>query len=194
MEVGKTIRELRTDAGMSQDELARKVLVSRQTISNWENGKFYPDVQSLSMIGELFGTSIDALVKGDLPMMETRIAEAEVKELRRNAAVYGILLVVSLAIVVVAFAQENWLALVAGALMYVLSLYFAFLVDHDKKKFDIQTYREIQAFCNGASLDEIRARRSPEQLGAGIMRKVVVGGCVGVIVGVATVWIVQLLS
>lgn len=37
MEIGKTIRNLRTESGMSQEELAEKVFVSRQTISNWEN-------------------------------------------------------------------------------------------------------------------------------------------------------------
>ena len=82
MEVGKTIKELRTDAGMSQDELAGKAFVSRQTISNWENGKFYPDVQSLATIADLFGTSIDDLVKGDLPMMNSRIAKEDVRSLR----------------------------------------------------------------------------------------------------------------
>ena len=39
MEVGKVIRDLRTEAGMSQEELAEKAVVSRKTISNWENGK-----------------------------------------------------------------------------------------------------------------------------------------------------------
>lgn len=82
MEVGKTIKELRTDAGMSQDEFAGKVFVSRQTISNWENGKFYPDVQSLAIIADFFGTSIDDLVKGDLPMMNSRTAEEDVRSLR----------------------------------------------------------------------------------------------------------------
>ncbi|RVU97642.1 XRE family transcriptional regulator [Coriobacteriales bacterium OH1046] len=67
MEVGKTVRELRAEAGMSQEELAEKVFVSRQTISNWENGKFYPDVQSPAIVTELFGTSIDNLVTGDPP-------------------------------------------------------------------------------------------------------------------------------
>ena len=43
------------------------MFVSRQTISNWENGKFYPDVQSLAIVAELFGTSIDNLVTGDPP-------------------------------------------------------------------------------------------------------------------------------
>ncbi|WP_165170919.1 helix-turn-helix domain-containing protein [Adlercreutzia sp. ZJ242] len=193
MEVGKTIRNLRTESGMSQEELAGKAFVSRQTISSWENGKSYPDVQSLSLIAGLFGTSIDALVKGDLPMIDARIAEEDVRAFKKNAALYGTLLVASLAIAVVAFAQENWLALAAGALVYALSLYFAFLVDHDKKKYEVQTYREIKAFCSGASLDEIKAQRVPERLGVSVMRKLLLGGCVGAAVGVVTAGIVRLL-
>ncbi|WP_165055681.1 MULTISPECIES: helix-turn-helix transcriptional regulator [unclassified Adlercreutzia] len=193
MEVGKTIRDLRAEAGMSQEELAGKAFVSRQTISNWENDKSYPDVQSLGLIAGLFGTSIDALAKGDLPMIDARIAEEDVRELKRNAALYGVLLAVSLVVMVVAFAQDNWLALATGALVYALSLYFAFLVERGKRKYEVQTYREIRAFCGGASLDEIKARRAPERLCASVMRKVLVGGCAGAAVGLVTAGIVRLL-
>jgi len=194
MEIGKTIRNLREEAGLSQEQLASKVFVSRQTISNWENDKSYPDVQSLAMIAELFGTSIDSLVRGDLPMIETKIAKADMRSLRRNAGLYGALLVVSLVVSVVAFAQENWLAFTTAALMYALSLYFAFAFDRDKRKYDVQTYREVRALCNGASLEEIKAQRVPEQAGASVMRKVVVGGCSGVVVAVVTIWLVRLFS
>ena len=46
MELGKHIRKYRNDLSLSQDELAEKVFVSRQTISNWENDKSYPDVKT----------------------------------------------------------------------------------------------------------------------------------------------------
>ena len=45
MEVGNRIRKFRTELGFNQDELAEKIYVSRQTISNWENNKSYPDQQ-----------------------------------------------------------------------------------------------------------------------------------------------------
>ena len=53
MEIGGRIRELRAVHGMSQDDLAARVYVSRQTISSWENGKTYPDVQSLLLLSEI---------------------------------------------------------------------------------------------------------------------------------------------
>lgn len=193
MEVGKTIRSLRTGAGMSQEELAGKVFVSRQTISNWENDKFYPDVQSLAILAELFGTSIDSLVKGDLPMIDARIVEEDVRTLKRNASLYGALLMVSILVMVVSFALENWLAFAVGVLVYALSIYFAFLVEHDKKKHDVRTYREIRALCNGATIDEIKAQRTSQQWSTEIMKKVLVGGCVGAAIGLAVVWLIRLL-
>ena len=47
MELGKQIKMYRQEAHLSQEELANRVYVSRQTISNWENDKSYPDVNSL---------------------------------------------------------------------------------------------------------------------------------------------------
>ena len=45
MEIGQRMRALRQGAGLTQDELAERLYVSRQTISNWETGKSYPDAQ-----------------------------------------------------------------------------------------------------------------------------------------------------
>lgn len=50
IELGKQIKKYRLEAKYSQEELADKVYVSRQTISNWENDKNYPDIKSLVLI------------------------------------------------------------------------------------------------------------------------------------------------
>ena len=199
MEVGKVIRDLRTEAGMSQEELAEKAFVSRQTISNWENGKSYPDVQSLSLIASHFGTSIDELVKGDLPMIAERIekedaraAEEDVREFRRNTVLSSVLAIVSLVVAGVAFDHENWLALAMCLLVYAIALYFTFLIEKAKKKYDVQTYREIRAFMDGRPLDEIKARRIQRPFVASIMGKVLAGMLIGAAVGLLMVWLVRL--
>ena len=56
MELGSQIKKYRNELALSQDALAEKVYVSRQTISNWENGKSYPDVNSLILLSEVFQT------------------------------------------------------------------------------------------------------------------------------------------
>ena len=63
MEIGKRIKELRGGKGWNQEEFAEKVFVSRQTVSSWENDKSYPDIKSLLLMSELFGITLDELVK-----------------------------------------------------------------------------------------------------------------------------------
>lgn len=63
MEFSKQIKKYRTEANLSQEELADKIYVSRQTISNWENEKNYPDIKSLVLMSEVFQVSLDNLVK-----------------------------------------------------------------------------------------------------------------------------------
>lgn len=73
MEIKEQLKEHRARLGLSQEELADRIFVSRQTISNWETDRTYPDVQSLLLMSDLFGTSIDELVKGDVAPMEKTI-------------------------------------------------------------------------------------------------------------------------
>ena len=63
--VGKFIKKLRKDNNLTQDDLAEKYYVTRQTISNWENGKSYPDLGTLVKISDDFKISLDILLKED---------------------------------------------------------------------------------------------------------------------------------
>lgn len=75
MELARQLKAKREKRGLSQDEVSKAIFVSRQTISNWENDKTYPDVQSLLLLSQLFEVSIDALVRGDVVAMQQAIAE-----------------------------------------------------------------------------------------------------------------------
>lgn len=57
--------KLRKDNNLTQDEPAEKFYVSRQTVSNWESGKFYPDIETLILISNKFNVSLDDLLKSD---------------------------------------------------------------------------------------------------------------------------------
>ena len=81
MELNAQIKKYRTELNLSQEELAEKVYVTRQTISNWENGKSYPDIHSLLLLSSLFNVSLDQLIKGDVETMKEIINEQEVKKL-----------------------------------------------------------------------------------------------------------------
>ena len=78
MELGKQIKMHRQEAHLSQEELANRVYVSRQTISNWENDKSYPDVNSLVLLSEIFQISLDNLIKGDIEVMKDVIQKEEI--------------------------------------------------------------------------------------------------------------------
>lgn len=66
MTLGQRIHELRTAAGLSQEQLAERLDVSRQAISKWELDTSAPDLDRLVLLGQLFGVSLDQLVKGTL--------------------------------------------------------------------------------------------------------------------------------
>lgn len=54
MELNKQLKKYRAQQNLSQENLADKIFVSRQTISNWENGKSYPDIQNLLLLSGIF--------------------------------------------------------------------------------------------------------------------------------------------
>lgn len=66
MTFGQQIQLLRKENQITQDEFANYFYVTRQTVSNWENDKCYPDLHTLVAISERFNISLDTLIKGGL--------------------------------------------------------------------------------------------------------------------------------
>lgn len=62
--VHSTIRLLRLEKGINQEQLAEQLHVTRQAVSNWETGKTQPDIQTLTRIAEYFGVSVERLIYG----------------------------------------------------------------------------------------------------------------------------------
>ena len=159
MELGKQIKKYRQEAQLSQEELAERIYVSRQTISNWENDKSYPDVNSLVLLSETFQVSLDKLIKGDIDIMKDVIQREEVEKMKRYGAVYAILLT---AVVISAVPLFMWLdkwAFIPWGIIFAVAMLFAFKVEKVKKDNDVQTYREIVAFSEGKLLDDIQKQR-----------------------------------
>ena len=65
MEFKDQIKEIRKKEGLTQEELALKLSVTRQAVSNWETGKNLPDIEILINISNVFNISLDQLIKGD---------------------------------------------------------------------------------------------------------------------------------
>lgn len=159
MELGRRIKEYRSAAQMTQEELAEKMFVSRQTISNWENDKSYPDIHSLLMLGNLFDVSLDILVKGDIEAMKEKIDENTIKAFNRDSAIFSILLIGMVATPLFLLKWAGVLGIGIWAVLAGITLYFALRVEKVKKQQDIHTYKEIVAFTNGKKLDGIEKAR-----------------------------------
>ena len=99
MEIGKKLKEARLNRDLTQEVIAEKLNVSRQTISNWENEKSYPDIISVIELSSLYSISLDDLLKGDDAMMEhlqesTNVVKSNQKLLR--AIILNIIVVILL--------------------------------------------------------------------------------------------------
>ena len=159
MELGKQIKKHRQEVQLSQEELAERVYVSRQTISNWENDKSYPDVNSLVLLSETFQISLDNLIKGDIEVMKDVIQKEEIVKMNRYGKIYTIMLIVTVVSAVPLFMWLGVWAFIPWGIIWALSMYFAFQVEKVKKDNDVQTYKEIVAFSEGKLLDDIQKQR-----------------------------------
>lgn len=86
--LGERLYNLRTSNEMSQGNLAEKLDVSRQTISKWENNMSIPELDKIIALSELFGVSVDYIVKGEgeVPEVETALAEIDEPEVITESA------------------------------------------------------------------------------------------------------------
>ena len=65
MEFGEKLQQLRKSRGMTQEELAAALYVSRTAVSKWESGRGYPSIDSLKQISAYFSVTIDDLLSGE---------------------------------------------------------------------------------------------------------------------------------
>ena len=91
MEIGKKLKAARSKANLTQEQVAEKLFVSRQTISNWENERSYPDIVSVIKLSDLYSISLDELLKGDRRMMEH--LETSTNVVKSNKRLIGAILI-----------------------------------------------------------------------------------------------------
>lgn len=192
MEIGKQIKKYRNEIGISQDELAEKIFVSRQTISSWENSKSYPDLRSLLLLSSLFDVSLDNLIKGDLEKMKEKVKEEDIKTFKSEGNIFTILMVILILTPVPLVMIWSFVGLGIYGVIFIITMYYALRVEKTKKNFDIQTYKEILYFEEGKTMGEIEKNQEygkrPYQkfllaVGAGLLT-LVIGVVVAVVIRV----------
>ncbi|WP_025196248.1 helix-turn-helix domain-containing protein [Streptococcus agalactiae] len=164
MEIGQQIIRYRKQQALSQEELAEKVYVSRQSISNWENDQTYPDIYSLLLLSQIFQVSLDQLIKGDIEKMKYTITQVDKKNFERDTKVMVTLMILLMISSYPLVYFLEWLGLGIFVLLSIITMTYANRVERFKKKYDVQTYKEILAVSSGKLLDEIEKREERAKL------------------------------
>lgn len=102
MEIGKKLKEARINSGLTQEQVADDIKVTRQTISNWENERSYPDIMNVIDLSNLYSLSLDDLLKGDDKMIEHLEENTNIVKSNRKL-IAAIMINVLLVILLVAF-------------------------------------------------------------------------------------------
>lgn len=121
MEIGQKLKDARIRSGLTQENVAESIDVSRQTIYNWENEKSYPDIMSVIKLSDLYSISLDDLLKGDKEMIEhleesTNVVSSNKKLI--TAIVIQILLIIVFVVLNVFMAENQYY--LAGVFCLVL--------------------------------------------------------------------------
>lgn len=156
MELGKKIKYYRNEKAVTQDELAERVFVSRQTISNWENDKSYPDINSILLLSEVLDVPIDNLIKGDVEQMKDEINTGEVREIKIYSTMMQVFLLLAVVLLIPLIKLIGLYAIIPCFGLWGCGMASAIKVEKIKRNNDVQTFKEIVAFTEGKRLDELK--------------------------------------
>lgn len=176
MDIGNQIRERRQRLGLSQDELARRLYVSRVTVSHWETSKTLPDVQSMLILANLFGTTIDELMKGDVDEMREMVERSEQRTKVLAVALATVEVIVATALVVTAVAGREHLEPVLRLALAVLAMAFSIVMIVARRRKGSDDARSAAELLGAATGDPAKdARESGAAYGMRIALQIFAG-------------------
>jgi len=178
MDIGLKIKKLREQQKISQEELALKIFVSRQTISNWETNKSCPDVKSLITLSDIFNVSLDNFIKDDIKEMREVVEKATIKNFNVISGVFLIELIVVAVSAYPLFSIKGNIGIIIWLCLFAITLYTASKIEKFKKNYDIQTYKEILAFIDGKQLTHDETQ---QEIGKRNYQKIIFAFIAGVI-------------
>ncbi len=158
MNFSKQLKKYRELDGYSQETLAKKIYVTRQTISKWENDKTYPDIHNLIALSVLFDITLDELVKGDVDTMK-KIVNSEHTDKNTKGMLFFILLALIVGVPsITIFGAKGYLPF---GILWAISMIFALKIEKEKKKANVKTLKEIIAFTEGnPDLETLKKQRN----------------------------------
>ena len=158
MNFSKQLKKYRELNGYSQETLAEKIYVTRQTISKWENDKTYPDIHNLIALSVLFDITLDELVKGDVDTMK-KIVNSEHMDKNTKGMLFFILLALIVGVPsITIFGAKGYLPF---GILWGIIMVFALKIEKEKKKANVKTLKEIIAFTEGnPNLETLQKQRN----------------------------------
>lgn len=161
MLLGDKIKQLRKNNHITQGELADKILVSRQTISNWENNKSYPSMEFIVLISEVFEVSIDSLIKKDVEITREELeidegSEQNIIQQNKERVILNRLLFFRLQFVwigtfvtVYFYTSKSYLNYIWFPIFFiVLGLLMSIPINMIRKKYHLETANELKVFLD----------------------------------------------
>ena len=152
MNVGARIKKHREKQHISQDELALKIFVSRQTISNWETNKSYPDIKSLTMLSNIFHVTLDDFIKEDMEEMKRIVSKEKIEKFNIMSYIFLAEMLIVMFSAYPLFKIEGYIGVIIWVLFFVITFVTAIVIEKFKKNNDIHTYKEIIAFMENETL------------------------------------------
>lgn len=126
MLIGVKLKEARLKKNMTQEEVAEKIFVSRQSISNWENNKTYPDIGNVIALSDLYDVSLDELLKGSDNFMKH--LEESTDLVKSNKKLIGLIILALIIVVAMALFTEFLPERLNMVAIFVLSIILTGLI------------------------------------------------------------------
>lgn len=155
MELGKQVATRRKLLGLTQEQVADRIFVSRQSISNWETNKTYPDIQSLLLLSQLFHMSLEELIQEDLAEMKNEVNKVEIGHYQKDSLIFSVLLIGLPIIAYPLFHFWDWYGVGIFAFLWGIAMIYANRVEKFKKANNIRTFKELIAFDQGIPLSQL---------------------------------------
>lgn len=123
-QIGKYIKKYREEKGITQEQLAENMNVTRQAVSNWENEKTQPDIDTLFRISQIFEISMEELIYGEKREMVTKVTNVTNKTVQNITKGLSFGTALAMVISYVTWRSIGW-AVVHGLMSWVYVIYYA---------------------------------------------------------------------
>ena len=145
MELGKKMHQLRKMSGLTQEQLAEKLGVSRQTISKWESGSSVPDLESMVRFCRLFQVSLDDLLEEEESMAEKseKLNMEDLMEINRRSRKMTLLLTGGLIFLMVGVLAEVFVVSLRTVILSLEYMLYRYMVTGKYEYFPVD-YQRLQ--------------------------------------------------